>query len=166
MPRRRQSFDPGHRRKFLVVVDDTPECDRAVTYAARRAARTDGSLLLLAVLDLADVQSQWFGVAELMRAEATDEARARLAHFAARARVTASVEAGTMVREGRPVDEIVRLIEEDEDIAILVLAAAGGEGAGPGPLLAALAHAHWAGLSIPVTIVPGALSDEEIEALA
>lgn len=165
MPRRRQSHEPGHRRKFMVVIDDTPECDRAVYYAARRAARTQGSMVMLAVLDLADVQSQWFGVAELMRAEATDQARSRLDHFAARARGVAGVEAESAVREGRVAEEIVKLIEADEDIAILVLAAGTGS-EGPGPLVSALAHGAWAGLAVPITIVPGALSDGEIDALA
>jgi nucleotide-binding universal stress UspA family protein len=165
MPRRRQSHEPGHRRKFLVVVDDTPECDRAVHYAARRAARTGGSLVMLAVLELADVQSQWLGVASLMRTEATDEASARLDHFAARARGIAGVEAESVIREGRVADEIVALIEADEDIAILVLAAGVGS-EGPGPLVSSLAHGAWSGLAVPITIVPGALSDSEIEALA
>ena len=35
MVSRRQSFEEGHRRKFLVVIDDTEECDRAVVYAAK-----------------------------------------------------------------------------------------------------------------------------------
>ena len=75
MSRRRQSHEPGHRRKFLVVADDTPECDRALYYAARRAGRTQGGVVLLSVLELEDAPSQWLGVAELMRAEATDKVR-------------------------------------------------------------------------------------------
>ncbi|MGA0561843.1 universal stress protein [Ancylobacter sp. VNQ12] len=165
MPRRRQSHEPGHQRKFLVVVDDTAECDRALYYAARRAARTRGSVVLLSVLDLADVQSQWLGVAGLMRAEATDKAEARLGHFAARARSIAAVDAETVVREGKIADEILKLVEADEDIAILVLAAGTGP-QGPGPLVASLATGIWAGLGIPVTIVPASLSDTEIDALA
>lgn len=165
MPRRRQSHEPGHRRKFLVVIDDTPECDRAVYYAARRAARTSGGLVMLTVLQLADVQSQWLGVADLMRAEATDQARERLDHFAARARGVAGVEAESVIRDGRIAEEILHLIESDEDIAILVLAAGTGS-EGPGPLVTSLAHGAWTGLAVPITIVPGGLSDGEIDALA
>ena len=165
MPRRRQSHEPGHRRKFLVFVDDTPECDRAIYYAARRAARTAGGMVMLSVLQLADVQSQWLGVAGLMRAEAADKAQSRLDHFAARTRSLSGVEPEREVREGAIGEEILKLIEADEDIAILVLAAAAG-GEGPGPLVSALAHGLLSHLPVPVTIVPGGLSDTEIDALA
>ena len=39
MSAQRKSFEPGHLRKFLVIVDETPECDRAVYSSARRASR-------------------------------------------------------------------------------------------------------------------------------
>lgn len=165
MPRRRQSHEPGHRRKFLVVIDDTPECDRAVYYAARRAARTGGQVVMLAVLELADVQSQWLGVADLMRAEATDKAQGKLDQFAARIRNLSGGEAEQVVREGRIAEEILKVIEADEDIAILVLAAGTGS-EGPGPLVSALASGAWSGLHVPITIVPGALADADIDALA
>ncbi|MCJ8143515.1 universal stress protein [Ancylobacter sp. A5.8] len=169
MPRKRQSHEPGHRRKFLVVIDDTPECDRAVYYAARRAARTHGGVVMLSVLELADVQSQWLGVADLMRAEATDKAEAQLAHFAARARLLSGMEPERVIREGKVADEILKVIEADEDIAILALAAGAGS-EGPGPLVAMLAAGmgagSWAHLPIPITIVPGALEDAELDALA
>ncbi|MBS7539676.1 universal stress protein [Ancylobacter lacus] len=170
MPRRRQSFEPGHRRKFLVVIDDTPECDRAIYYAARRAARTQGGLVMLIVLDLADAASQWLGVADLMRAEATDGAAARLDHFAARVRSLGGVEPERVIREGSIAEEVVKLIETDEDIGILVLAAGAGH-EGPGPLVASLsagawAHGVWARLPVPVTIVPATLDEDDIDALA
>ncbi|MCK0198010.1 universal stress protein [Ancylobacter sp. 6x-1] len=170
MPRRRQSFEPGHARKFLVVVDETPECDRALYYAARRASRTGGGVVMLTVMDLADASSQWLGVGDLMRAEASEQANARLEHFAARVRRLSGVEPERVLREGKVADEVVRLIEADEDIAILVLAAATGS-EGPGPLIAALAsgsaaHGAWPRLLVPITLVPGSLTDDEIDALA
>ncbi|MCS0494963.1 universal stress protein [Ancylobacter sp. MQZ15Z-1] len=165
MPRRRQSHEPGHRRKFLIVIDDTPECDRAVHYAARRAARTGGALVMLSVLELAEVQSQWLGVADLMRAEATDKAEQRQEHFAARARALAGIDCERIVAEGGIGEEIIKLVEADQDIAILVLATGTGK-EGPGPLVSALASGGWTGLSVPITIVPGGLSDEDIDALA
>ncbi|HSI41863.1 MAG TPA: universal stress protein [Xanthobacteraceae bacterium] len=165
MPRRRQSLEPGHRRKFLVVVDQSAECDRAVYFAARRAARTEGGLVLLGVIDLEDAGSQWLGVAELMRAEAADAAQARLDHYTARARSVAGVEAEGVLRAGGLAGEVAGLIEHDPDIAVLVLANGAGD-EGPGPLLAALAGGLWLRLPVPITIVPGTLSDAELEALS
>ncbi len=38
MSDKRRSYESGHRPKFMVVVDKTPECARAVHFASRRAA--------------------------------------------------------------------------------------------------------------------------------
>ena len=44
MALKRRSTEEGHRRKFLVVIDDTPECGRALLYAARRAEHSGGEV--------------------------------------------------------------------------------------------------------------------------
>ncbi|ALV26534.1 universal stress protein [Pannonibacter sp. Q-1] len=160
----RKSFEEGHRRKFLVVVDDTPECDRAIIYAAKRAARTGGVVTLLFVIAPGDFQ-HWLGVEDIMRAEAQEEAEKTLARAAGRARAVARTEPELVIREGNKSDEIVKLIESDDDIAILVLAA-GMSSEGPGPLVTSIAGKAAGNFPIPVTIVPGNLGDDEIAALA
>jgi nucleotide-binding universal stress UspA family protein len=162
--RRRRSAEPGHRRKFLVVVDDTPECDRAIYYASRRAQSTAGVLVLLAVTDPPDGQT-WRGVEEMMRKEAQDAAAASLEAAAARARAVSGIEPERVMREGERADEIRAVIQSDEDVAVLVLAAAAGRD-GPGPLVTTLAGAASGTFAVPITIVPGDLSDAEIDALA
>lgn len=162
---KRKSFEPGHLRKFLVIVDETPECDRAVYYAARRAARTGGRLVLFATITIGEEGQQWLGVGDLMREEAREEADGRLDHYAARARNLAGVDPERVLREGIKADEIVKFIDEDEDIAILVLAAGIGK-EGPGPLVSSIAGAGSGSFPIPITIVPGNLTDEELDALA
>ena len=165
MPRTRQSFESGHHRKFLVVIDETPECDRAVYYASRRAVRTGGKLVMLAVISTGEANQQWLGVGELMRAEARDEVEKRRDHFAARARHLAGVDAELVIREGGKAEEIQKLIDEDPDIGVLVLAAGTGN-QGPGPLVSSLASSRSVTMTIPITIVPGQLTDEELDALA
>ncbi|WP_430513735.1 universal stress protein [Pannonibacter phragmitetus] len=160
----RKSFEEGHRRKFLVVVDDTPECDRAIIYAAKRAARTGGVVTLLFVIAPGDFQ-HWLGVEDIMRAEAQEEAEKTLARAAGRARAVARTEPELVIREGNKSDEIIKLIESDDDIAILVLAA-GMSSEGPGPLVTSIAGKAAGNFPIPVTIVPGNLGDDEIAALA
>jgi hypothetical protein len=61
MSSKRRSFETGHRPKFMVVVDETPECDRAAYFAGRRAARTGASLLMLAAVSPPD-NFEWVGV--------------------------------------------------------------------------------------------------------
>jgi nucleotide-binding universal stress UspA family protein len=155
--------DEGHKRKFLAVVDSTPECGRAVSYAARRARSTSGAVALLYVVKSEDF-SQWLGVGDIMRAEAHEEARAALTSYADRIRDELGISAEIVVREGRAHDEIRALIEEDRDIAILVLAAGNGKD-GPGPLVQSIA-ASTGSFAIPVTVIPYNLTDDEIELLA
>ncbi|WP_299809054.1 universal stress protein [uncultured Roseibium sp.] len=160
----RKSNEEGHRRKFLVVIDDTPECDRAIVYAAKRAARTGGVVTLVYIIAPGDFQ-HWLGVEDIMRAEAQEEAEATLAKAAERVRTVARTEPETVVREGNKADEILELIESDADIAILVLAAGTGS-EGPGPLVSSIAGKSGSPFPIPVTIVPGNLDDDSISALA
>lgn len=158
----RRCYEPGHRPKFLVVVDDSPEADRALYFAARRAARVGATVILLAAIAPGEFQ-HWFGVGEVAREEAEAEANARLASFAARARAV-SVEAETVVRQGAEGEAVAALVEEDEDIALLVLAA-GASAEGAGPLVTAMA-ARAASFPVPIAIVPAQLTDSEIDALA
>jgi nucleotide-binding universal stress UspA family protein len=162
--KRRRSFEAGHRPKFLVVVDETPECERAIHFAARRAARTGASLLMVAVTAPPD-NFEWLGVGETMLAEAAAETEDRLDLAAGHARAAAGIEPERVTRVGSKVEEIVKLIEEDEDISFLVLAAGIGKD-GPGPLVSTLAGRTSSTFPIPVVIVPGGLSEEEIDALA
>ena len=78
MSRKRRSHEAGHRRKYLVIIDDTPECDRAVYWASQRAARTGATVLMLRVIETSDQNQQWLGVADIMRAEAHEQANAAL----------------------------------------------------------------------------------------
>jgi nucleotide-binding universal stress UspA family protein len=164
MPRTRRSYEAGHKPKLLVVIDDTEECDRAVYYASRRAARASASVIMLRVIETHDHGQQWLGVADIMRAEAHDEANAQLNKYAARANGVAGITPERVVREGEMVQEILSLIDEDEDISVLVLAA-GTESDGPGPLVASIGKAAG-DYPIPVAIVPGHLTDEELDALS
>jgi len=164
MSRRRRSFEPGHKPKFLVVVDESPECDRAVYYASRRAARIGGAVVMLYVIQTEDRNQQWLGVADIMRAEAHEQANALLDKFSARANGVAAITPERVIREGENVQEILNLIEEDEDIAALMLAAATGK-EGPGPLVTGLGKTAGT-FPIPIAIVPGHLEDGELDAMS
>jgi len=159
----RRSAEAGHRRKFLAVVDATPECDRAVYYAARRAEHTGGVLVLLYVIEPAQFSS-FLGVENIMRAEAMDAAEETLAKFVARVRSIPAADPELAIREGMQTDEILKLINDDPDIAVLVLATGTGS-EGPGPLVSSIAKAGST-FPIPVTIVPGTLSDGDIAAVS
>lgn len=151
----------GRQWKFLAVVDDTPEFLTALRFVSLRAAKIKGMVTLLYVLPPADFQ-HWAAVQELMREEALEEARLKLDGYAARVREAAGLEPELVIREGKPHDEIVALINQDKDIHILVLGAANEEN--PGPLVSAFSSGPLLrSLRVPVLFVPGTLSDEAID---
>ncbi|MEI9885449.1 MAG: universal stress protein [Rhizomicrobium sp.] len=148
-------------RKFLVVVDKTPESRIAVRFAARRAQHTGGRVTLLCVAMPADFQ-QWRGVEEIMKDEARQEAEGLVYAAAKTVGELAGIIPELVIAEGRPTEALLDLIKADKDISILVLAS-GTAKEGPGPLVSLFAGGVQA---IPVTIVPGNLSDEKIDELA
>ncbi|MBM3570048.1 MAG: universal stress protein [Alphaproteobacteria bacterium] len=152
------------RTKFLVVVDDTPECRVALRFAARRARRLGSAVVMLRVIEPTDFK-QWGGVEELMREEARAEAEQLLQDVAAQVNQAAGLVPEFVVKEGRKRDVVLDLIKSDAGIRILVLGAAAGE-SGPGPLVASLAGQMSGQLPIPVTVVPGSLTDAQIDDLS
>ena len=104
--------DLGYSRKFLVVIDESPECDRAVSFAAHRVKRTGGALVLMSVIDTADFD-QFIGVADTMRAEARREAERNLDTRIARITEIGSIRTETVIREGTAVEAIEKVIAED-----------------------------------------------------
>src|SRR5262245_53400302 len=158
------ALPPISRRKFLAVVDDTPECRVALRFAARRAQHTGGIVTLLYVVAPADFQ-QWAGVERMMREEAHQEAERSLHESAKMVNDIVGSMPELVIREGRAADEIRGLLKEDRAISILVLAA-GLSKEGPGPLVSLIAGPAAGAYPIPVTVVPGSLTDEQIDALA
>ncbi len=150
-----------YRRKFLVVIDESPECERALTFAAYRVKRTGGTVVLMSVV--AKPEFIGMGVEDVLRAEAAEEAERNLDARLARIRDIGEVKVESVIREGAAAEEIERLIGQDRDIAILVLAASTSN-EGPGPLVMHFAN-HANALPIPLTIVPGHMSDDEIIAI-
>jgi nucleotide-binding universal stress UspA family protein len=151
-------------RVFLVVVDESAEMPVALYYASRRAQRTGGRVALLRVIPREESHGL-ASVEALMREEAQQEAEQLLQRLA-RAVVD---EIGALpilyIKEGSPRDELMDLVTHDPSISILVLAAGTGP-EGPGPLISFLATKGMSKLRIPVTIVPGNLTHEQIDAIS
>ena len=164
MFRKRRSYEAGHKAKFLVVIDDSPECDRAVYFASRRAARVAVTVVMLRVIETQDHGQQWLGVADIMRAEAHEDAEATLDRASGRASGIAAITPERVIREGDPTEQILDVIDKDPDIAVMVLAANPGP-EGPGPIITMMASVVGS-FPIPITIVSGDLSDEDIDALS
>jgi nucleotide-binding universal stress UspA family protein len=154
---------PAQRRKFLVVVDETPECRLALRYAALRAKNTGGGVALLYVVEPA-ADHQWAAVETVMRDEALEEAEHTLHGVAAEVNALSGIRPELHIREGPPKDVVLDLVREDSAIRMLVLGAGTGK-EGPGPLVSAFAGRLMGSLPIPLTLVPGDLAPGRIDEL-
>jgi hypothetical protein len=148
-------------RKFLVVVDNTPEHRVALRFATRRAQHTGGRVTLMCPAQLPDFQ-QWRGVEEIMRDEAHAEAENMLYEAAKLVNELSGILPELVIPYGLATECLFDLLRGDKDISILVLASGTGK-EGPGPLVSMFSTAVQA---IPVTIVPGNFTNEQIDALA
>ncbi|MFI4999285.1 MAG: universal stress protein [Reyranellales bacterium] len=152
------------QRVFLVVVDESPEMRNALRYACRRAKRTGGRVAMLYVMEPPEGQ-QWGAVVDLMRQEARQQAEEVVARHAETAATLTGHPPTIHIREGKSREELTKLITEDRTISVLVL---GGSSSteGPGPLVTAFTGKSASQLRIPLTIVPGALTEAEIDAIS
>jgi len=148
-------------RVFLVVVDESDEMPVALHYASRRAQRTGGRVALLRVIP----REEGHGLASveaLMREEARQEAEQLLQKLARTVIDLTGAIPIIYLKEGSLRDELIDLVTHDPSISIIVLAAGTGP-EGPGPLISYLASKGMSKLRIPVTIVPGNLTGEQVD---
>lgn len=165
--KKRRSFETGHARKFLLVVDESPEVESALYYAAARVVRSSGTILMLYAIEPQDFQ-HWAGVRQVQIEEETVKARALFRLFRRKLNLVGfeNIPCEELVREGLKAEAIMQTIAEDEDVSILVLGAS-TDPKGPGPLVSTLAAGAAVGsFPIPITVVPGTLAFEDIIALA
>jgi nucleotide-binding universal stress UspA family protein len=150
-------------RKFLVILDDSRECLNAMRFAAMRAAKTGGGVEVLAVIAPEEF-NHWIGVGDIMRQEARERIEAHYEVFAKWMRDKQGVDPELVIREGEPVTEILAQVKDDPEVGILVLGAS-AEGKGPGPLVTELTR-NAGNLPMPITIVPGDMTKERLEAIS
>ena len=148
-------------RVFLVVVDDSPEMRAALRFACRRAKSSDGQVALLRVIEPAEYQ-HFAAIGKLMQTEARENAEELLNRLAGEINTLTAHLPILYVRDGDPREELIKLITEEPSISVLVLAADTGS-KGPGPLITALTGKYMGKMRVPVTIVPGSLTDDQID---
>lgn len=157
----------GHEsnREFLVIVDDSEELAGVIRYTCNRARHTGGKVALLYVIDMeSDKEFQhWQFVGKLLEQEAQEAAENVISRHAQQIRADSGSEPIQYIRKGKPREELFSLVQEHPEISILVLGSAPGEK--PGPLVEAVTGKFAGQIGIPVTVVPGSLSAEEIDRL-
>lgn len=149
-------------RKFLVILDDSRECLNAMRFAAMRAAKTGGGVKILSVIE-AEEFNHWIGVGDIMREEARERIEVHYEVFAKWMRDRQGIDPELVITEGESVNAILAQIQDDPEIGVLVLGA-GEDKKGPGPLVTQLSRTAGS-LPVPITIVPGTLSKDRLEAI-
>lgn len=152
------------KRRFLVVIDESPEARVSLKFASARASHVDGgTLVLFHVVQPAEFQ-HWVAVQDRMDSEAKREARAMLKGIADEVGQDYGIKPEIVIREGNPKEQLLAYIEKAKDLFALFLGAhTEGE---PGPLVDYFSGPLVGSLKCPVVIVPGALTDEQIDDMA
>lgn len=149
-------------RTYLVVIDDSPEAALALRFAARRAARTGGGVIVLAIIPPQDFVA-FGGVQATIEAEAREHAE-ELVAAASDAVVQEGVTPQIMIKAGKPAEVVREVIGTSDEIAALVLATA-ASGA-PGPLVTHFTGQDAGTLPCPVMLVPGGIDITRLDALS
>ena len=161
--KRRSKRQKQEERVFLVVVDDSEEMHVALRFAALRAVATGGRVALFSVIEPSNF-GHWQAVDDLIEKEQREEAEDYLSKYSDLVHDLSGKMPMIYFERGTPRDALIKLLEEEPTISVLVLAAGAGS-KGPGPLISALTGKFYSKLTIPMTIVPGNLTDEEIDAI-
>jgi nucleotide-binding universal stress UspA family protein len=150
-------------RTYLVVIDESDEARLALRFASRRAAKTGGAVHILALIEKADFVA-WGGVQATMEAENREKAEELVKSAAGTIFEELGLQPEITVRDGAGVEVVRNLLEERPEIAALVLGAA-PQGT-PGPMVAHFTGNNAGSLRCPVMVIPGSLSDEQLDQLS
>lgn len=148
---------------FLVCVNDDAHSRVAARFAALRARNSEGRVAILHILPPPEFE-HWVAVQDLMREERREEADKLLRDIAGEVQREVGVEPLLHLREGRIGEEILRLVDEDPTIDLLVVGAA-PPSKPHGKLISWLAGQLAGNLHIPLVVVPGNLTDKQLEDL-
>ena len=151
------------KRTYLVVVDDSAEAAVALRFAARRAAKTNGRIEVLGVVEPQDFV-QFGGVQAAIEEEQRLRIEGVVSASVGEILNEAGIEATIIVQHGEPVKAVRDYVGEREEVAALVLGAA--PSGNPGPLVSNFCGNDAGRLPCPIMLIPGSLSDERLEQLS
>ena len=152
-----------NNRLFLVVADDSKELHQALYYATRRAVTAGGEIALFRCIEPVEGQL-WGGVSEIMEAETEQASKVLLQELSNYCEKLGAPKPRIFVKRGVLFEELIKLINNENSIRVLVLGVS-TESGNPGPLVNYIINNGSNECRVPITIVPGNLSDDQIDAL-
>ncbi len=151
------------KQKLLVCVDGSEHSRVAVHYACKEAERLNYKVELAHVIDPSEYNSLFMG-GDMIRDEKMAEVETLMKSIVKDAKTISKVKPSFKIMEGLLSDEICKFIEEDGTVNMLILGKA-PEAAGKGDLITILSAELVSKIMIPMLIVPGSLTDAQIDEL-
>ena len=151
------------KRTYLIVVDDSAESRVALRFAARRAAKTGGTIEILGIVEPQDFV-QFGGVQNAIEEEQRLRIEGVVSSAVGEILDQSGMEANVIMRSGEAVRTVRDYLEGRDEVAALVLGAA--PSGSPGPLVASFTGNDAGLLPCPVMIIPGGLTDDRLEQLS
>ena len=148
---------------FLVIIDDTQEMYQAIRYAAMRAKRANGKVVILYTFDSLDF-SHWKSVENIAEQELKEEAESKIKDYESLIFSISQNRPKKYIIKGDRITCILNFLEENKFISNFILAASSSS-TGPGPLISEFTGKSRDKLNVPLTIIPSNLSEEEIDNL-
>lgn len=148
----------------MVCVDGRKECRVALRLACMKVNARSGQITLLHVVPPVDFQTLG-AIADRMRIERMKEGEALLANLSSEAQETFGITPTLLLVEGSAGDKIVETVRNDPNIIILVLGISQQQHSDIGKLSSWLAGQLNSGLLIPILMVPGNLTDQQLSTL-
>ncbi|MGB1360789.1 MAG: universal stress protein [Alphaproteobacteria bacterium] len=153
------------KTNFLVLVDNSDEMTVALKFACLRANATGGHVTLAYIIEPSSGGENWLAISEIAKQEAEEEAKETIQKYVEQVQRHTGETPKIIMREGNVAEEFAKLISEEKSISIAVLAACATD-ANPGPVISYLMGKGIGSFHVPITIVPGSITDDELEAIA
>jgi hypothetical protein len=151
------------QKSYLIIADESEEFSAALYYALRLANLNNGHVSIAHIQDLQDFL-HWGAVENMVRNDMRKESEQVLYRIARECNAYNNHIPSLYSREGKAVDVIQDILERDPRICALILAAS-TKSSGPGPLIKHFSGKAGASLKIPLMIIPGTLSKDDVENL-
>ncbi|MEM6603793.1 MAG: universal stress protein [Pseudomonadota bacterium] len=153
------------KRTFLCVIDGSPEVKQAIYYTSRRAKKTGAAIMLLGIVPKVTGGSEmmWGDVKNQLEKQNNSDTQKSCDFYRDYISEHTHIDVKYILKQGRATDVIKETLKEHPEIRILVLGT--GLGENPGPIIKELTSGTTK-LNIPITLVPGDMSEDEIDLLS
>lgn len=153
------------KHTLLVCMNDKQHTETALRFACARAKRTNATVEMLCVIDPVDYNTL-FSVGDMIREDRKAAARKRMRELATQMEQEYGMQPELQLHVGNIVEEIVRTVGENKTISMIIMGVATDGSSAKSGLLQQMVQSLGHEYLIPLLMVPGNLTNDQITALA